>query len=234
MQLYKSFLNFLVFTCFLSLIPFGVSAQYDTTSASKEDTRIVNFIEFSVDALNPVYDFGDQLDKNLVGFSINYLRQRKKTRLDYFGVSLSYAHIGSLTASFIDFEDRTSTEMLNMKFLYRYFPSFYFWRIEPFIELGFGPQLIYTLTTTTSFLDDASSLNFENSDFGLAYHAGIGMTAYLVGQVFLHVKFNLNGATSMTYYVPQEYIAGLPIENFNPETSSINYLAWQFGLTVSF
>ncbi len=198
------------------------------------DQRLVNFIEFTLDPTIPLYSFKENLNKNLFGISMAYLRQRKPERFDYFGIQFSYAHIGSITESFFDFEDRTSTELMNLKFLYRYFPNFYFWRIEPFVEIGIGPQVIYTVTSTNYFLDDTSSLNFDESDFGLVYGIGLGFTTYLTGQVFLLTKVNFNNGTAMTYYVPQEYDQGLPIDNFDPETSAINYINWQLGLTVSF
>ena len=220
-------LTLLLFTMCFSVVAYG-------QSGSDEDPRLINFFELSVDPVNPIYSFGERLDKNLLGFSLAYLRQRKKTRLDYFGAQLSYTHVGSISASFFDADIRTSTELINLKFLYRYFPDFFFWRIEPFVELGFGPQVIYTLTTNTFFLDDTTTLVFEESDFGLAYHVGVGFTTHIAGQVFFLSKFNFNGGTSMSYSVPGEYDSGLPIDNFFSETSSINYINWQLGLTISF
>ena len=218
--------------CLLCL--FASELQSQEEYISEEEIPLVNFAEFTLDPVVPLYSFGDLVDKNLFGFSLAYLRQRKRNRIDYFGGQLSYAHIGSITQSFIDFEDRTSSEIINLKFLYRYFPNFFFWRVEPFLELGFGPQVIYTFTTTTSFLDDTASLNFESSDFGLAYHACLGFTTHITGQVFFLTKFSFNGGTSMSYYVPGEYVSGLPFDNFFRETSSVNFIQWQLGLTVSF
>lgn len=223
----------LIYICSIVVLSF-TSAYVQAQDEDYSVERPINFVEFSIDPVNPIYSFGDLVDKNLIGFSLAYLRQRNLDRLDYFGVQYSYVHVGSITESFFDFEDRTSTELMNLKFLYRYFPDFFYWRFEPFIEMGFGPQVIYTLTTTTFFTDDAANLSFDKSEFGLGYHIGLGLTTHIAGQVFLLTKFNFNGSTSMTYLVPEEYQSGLPIDNFKSETSPVNYLNWQLGLTVSF
>jgi len=213
---------------------FLVQAQDINSAYNVDTTKLINFAELSLDINNPIYSFGNRLDKTLYGLSVSYLRQRNVTRPDCFGVQFSYAHIGSITQNFFDFEDRTGTNLMSLRFLYRFYPDFYFWRIEPFIETSFGPQLVYTVTTTTSFIDDSASLNFEESDMGISYGVGLGFSTYISGQVFLLTKFSFNGGSSLTYFMPGDYIQGLPFENFYAETSSINYLNLQLGLSVSF
>jgi len=213
---------------------FLVQAQDINSAYNGDTTKLINFAELSLDINNPIYSFGNRLDKTLYGLSVSYLRQRNVRRPDCFGVQFSYAHIGSITQNFFDFEDRTGTNLMSLRFLYRFYPDFYFWRIEPFIETSFGPQLVYTVTTTTSFIDDSASLNFEESDMGISYGVGLGFSTYISGQVFLLTKFSFNGGSSLTYFMPGDYIQGLPFENFYAETSSINYLNLQLGLSVSF
>lgn len=216
------------FTCLM------LKGQEADAVSDESDAKLINFAELSLDINNPIYSFGDRLDKTLYGLSVSYLRQRNVKRLDCFGVQFSYAHIGSITQNFFDFEDRTGTNLMSLRFLYRFYPEFYFWRIEPFVETSFGPQLVYTVTTTTSFIDDSASLNFEESDMGIAYGVGLGFSTYITGQVFLLTKFSFNGGNSLTYFVPGDYVQGLPFENFFAETSSINYFNLQLGLSVSF
>jgi hypothetical protein len=69
---------------------------------------------------------------------------------------------------------------------------------------------------------------------GISYGVGLGFSTYVSGQVFLLTKFSFNGGSSLTYFMPGDYIQGLPFENFYAETSSINYLNLQLGLSVSF
>ena len=215
----------------LSLISFSLNSQEEY---GEESEVRLNYIEFTVNPVYPIQTFKNKIDKNLLGFSISYLKQREASRLDYFGIQFSYTHFGSLTQDFIDFEDRTGTNMMSLNFLYRYFPNFYFWRVEPFLEVGIGPQFIYTLTTTTFFNDDTIDYNHEESDFGLNYFIGAGMTIHITDQVFFLSKLSFNGGTSMTYFLPGEYQFGLPIDNFTPETSSISLLNLQLGLSVIF
>ena len=194
----------------------------------------INFFEFSVDPVFPEYRFGESLGKDLVGISMAYLRQRKLDRMDFFGVKYSYIHLGSITESFVDFEDRTSTELMNLHFVYRFFPDFYFWRIEPFIEASFGPQLVFTGTSTNFFFDDTANYTFDESDFGISYAVGVGFTCHIAGQFFLLSKYSFVGGNAMSYLVPGDYVSGLPIDNFERESSSINYHKLQFGFSISF
>lgn len=199
-----------------------------------EEPAKLNFFEFSVDPILPAYQFSERLGKDLVGVSFAYLRQRKLDRMDFFGVQFSYVHIGSITETFFDFEDRTSTELLNLRFVYRFFPDFYFWRVEPFIEASFGPQLVFTGTSTSYFLDDTANYQFEETDYGISYGAGVGFIFHIAGQFFFLTKYSFMGGNTVNYYVPGEYVSGLPFENFEFESSSINYHNLQFGLTISF
>jgi len=225
----------ILFVVLLSLLSgFNVQAQEANSTYSVDTSKLINFAEISLDVNKPIYSFRDRLDKTLYGLSVSYLRQRKLKRLDCFGVQFSYAHIGSITQNFFDFEDRTGTNMMSLRFLYRFYPEFYFWRIEPFIETSFGPQIVYTVTTTTSFIDDSASLNFEEFDMGISYGVGLGFSTYITSQVFFLTKFSFNGGSSLSYFVPGEYVQGLPFENFFQETSSINFLNLQLGLSVSF
>lgn len=231
-MVYMQIRNKTIVLSFLLGLSFCIHAQTDNEEYVQ--AKMINFFEFSLDPSTPVYSFKDKLDRNMFGFSLAYLRQRKAERYDFFGIELSYAHMGSITADFFEFEDRTGSNLINVQLLYRYYPDFFFWRIEPFIEAKFGPQWMYTQTTTTSFIDDSSNLIFEHSDMGLAYAVGLGFTGHIASQVFLLAKINYNGGTSVTYYVPGEYTSGLPIDNFTPETSPVNYLNWQLGISVSF
>lgn len=231
--------NCTLFACciYMFAVNSDVSAQAneDIVEYSEEiPSRLINFIDFSLDPVYPIYSFGELVDDNLFGLSLSYLRQRKQGRFDYFGVQFSYTHVGSLTRSFLDFEDRTGTNIMSLHFLYRYYPDFFFWRVEPFLEVGFGPQAIYTVTTTTFFLDDSVNLNFEEFDMGISYSVGMGFNFYISGQFFFLSKLGFNGGSAVSYFVPEEYVQGLPFDNFRAETSAINFLRWQLGVAVSF
>jgi hypothetical protein len=109
-----------------------LKAQSDDDSIFTD--KKINYLEFTLNPTYPVYTFKEKLGKNLFGISLAYLRQRKLDRLDYFGFQFSYAQIGSINQLFPQFEDTTVTNMMSFHLMYRYFPDFYFWRIEPFLK----------------------------------------------------------------------------------------------------
>jgi len=150
------------------------------------------------------------------------------------GFQINYAHIGRVSQTYADYEVSTGSNVIGIQGLYRHFLDFYFWKIEPFIEVEFGPQFYYT-QTTTSFFDDSSSddIDFEEFDTGIMYGLGAGFTLHVVGDVFLMSKLSFIGGTSVTYLVDRDGQSGLPIDDFRPETTQTNYLKWRMGITIS-
>ena len=212
------------------------SVSLDAQTETVEDSLFypVRFVDFSVDYVLPLGTFKEALDRNLWGFTFSYLHQRNSKNVDYFGAQFNYAHIGSTTGSFLDLDVKTSTNHFSTLFLYRNYPDFYFWRIEPFLEVALGPQFFYTVTTTTFLPDQTNDLDFNEFDVALAYGLNAGFSMHIYGQVFFLYKMGYYGGTPITYLVDEDVPFSNPIEAFSPETSSTNRLRFNFGVAVSF
>lgn len=223
--------NFII--CISLFCSCSIIAQDQEHEQAPENFK-VSYFDFTINLSSPIGNFGEKLDRNMIGFSAAYLKQRKDNRLDFFGLQLNYMHLGAIDQVFAEFEERTGTNLVNLQAVYRYFPNYFFWRIEPFVEAGLGPQLVYSVTTSTFFDDGSSDLNFEDSDFGLSYYVSIGFTLHIAESVLFVAKTGFNSSTSMTYEVPQEYMGGLPFENFRPETSPLDFIHNQFGISYIF
>lgn len=227
----KICLLFGIFMC--SSVLMSQNAEYIEEEASDEDIRM-SFAEFSIDRIFPIGTFKTNLDRKLTGATFSYLYQLKKDKMDFAGFQINYARIGGISSSFGDFDVLTGSSIVGVQGLFRHFPNFYFWKIEPFIEVEFGPQFFYT-QTTTSFFDEGVSddIDFDEFDTSIMYGIGGGFTLHITGQVFFMSKWSFIGGTSVTYLVDGDNIQPFPLDNFRPETTQTNYLKWRIGLTVS-
>jgi len=210
--------------------------QYEDEDIDAQEVNngILHYFDFTLNPSFPFNTFNEKYIGSPFGFSVAYLKQRKLGRMDFLGAQFSYAHLGSMTTAFNQFDIRTGTNWINLQFMYRHFPDFYFWKIEPFVEASFGPQWMYTLTTSTLYEDGTTDFNMEESDFALTYAIGLGFTFYIANGFTIISKVNLTSSTALTYSIPGENLGGFPIENFETETSSLNYIQLQLGISYVF
>jgi len=192
------------------------------------------FAEFSVDHVVPLNTYKNSLDRNLWGFTFAFLSQRDSENVDYFGLQFNYAHIGDVSGSFFDTDVKTGTNHFSLQFLYRNYPDFYFWKVEPFVEIALGPQGFYTVTTTTFIQDQTNDVQFDEFDMGLSYGLNVGFSLHIYGDVFFLYKMGYHGGTSITYFVDEDVPFVTPIDAFSPRTSSTNRLRFNFGIAASF
>lgn len=212
----------------------GIGSLGEDETYQEVNNEILSYFDFTLNPSFPFNTFNEKYTGNPFGFSAAYLRQNKLGRMTFMGAQFSYAHLGSLTTMFNEFDIRTGTNWMNLQFLYRHFPDFYFWKIEPFFEASFGPQWMYTISTSTLFEDGTTNYDIEESDFALTYAIGFGFTLYIADGFTFLTKANLTSSTALTYFVPGEDLGGFPFDNFNVETSSLNYLQLQFGISYVF
>jgi len=211
-----------------------ITAYSQSEEFSDEDEAQVSFVDISIDRVYPQNTFKDGLNKNLWGFSLAVLGQRKSKNVDYFGLKFDYAHLGSNTANFALVDERTGSNHFSIQFLYRLYPNFYIGRIEPYFEASLGPQFFYTVTTLTFLDDNTSDVDFDEFDWGLSYGLSFGVSVHVYGQVFIYYKVGYFSGTSITYLIETENTSTIPIENFSPRTSQTNNVRMQFGVAVSF
>jgi len=203
------------------------------------DTQ-VGLMEFSFDFVNPTGNFKDYLNKDLGGFSFSIMGQTRSKNYSFFGMHLSRYSLGTLSADINDggfsYNDRSSTKLWTFQGIFRQYTPFYFKIVEPFVELGLGPQFIYTGTTTTFFDEDSTTeFNFDETGLGMSYSISVGFNCKIVDQVFASVKFGFYGGTSTAYLVPQESVTTeFPINSFSLRSSQLNYLKVQIGAAYAF
>lgn len=231
----------LVLMIFLSLvISVGFSQEAET-----EDEEVLNddvtMFEFSIDRLFLLDNFKNNVGKNLIGLSCSILNQREAEGYSFFGVNVNFSHIGSesgdvLIGGISSFNDNTSSNFTSVLFVYRHYLPFYYKILEPYFEVGVGPQYFFTTTTTTYFdTESASEINFEESDFGLAYGMNLGLTIKIVNRLFALVKVGYYGGTATSYLTPDDTdLANYPVDRFDQRTSQTNFLKIQFGAAYSF
>jgi len=216
-----------------------LQSQSTDTDTSYLETG-TNLMEITFNLNKPVGTFNNAVDKLLYGATVAFYAQRDAERYSFYGVDITYAHLGSLTntitSTFDPFEDRTATNFISTQFVYRYYTSFYLASLEPFVEARLGPHIFYTSTSTT-FLDgsDETDFVFEETDFGLSYSVAVGASIDFGSSFLGLVKLGYSGGTATTYMTPSEsIIQEYPIDNFSKVSSALNYLTANFGIAFSF
>ncbi len=216
-----------------------LQSQSEESDTSYVDVR-ARLLEFTFNINSPIGTFNNNIGKTLYGASGTYLFQRDSERYSFYGIDLTYAHLGSLSNTISStgdpFEDRTGTNYISAQFVYRYYTSFHTPNIEPFIDAKLGAHLIYTASSIT-FLDGTGGTDFlfEETDFGLAYSVEAGTNFNLGKSLFATIKFGYTGGTATSYSIPADAILlEFPIDNFTKYTSAISFLTTKIGLAFSF
>ncbi|MDA8692980.1 hypothetical protein N9L92_02880 [Saprospiraceae bacterium] len=213
---------------------YSQDARKELSESSDDELRKLRFVEVSVDRIFPIQTFRRNVNKNLWNGKLGYLVQLKKEKLDFIGLQLNFSQIDQSSELFFDSEISTVSNFVGLFAMFRHFPDLYFWRIEPFAEVTFGPQFFYTQTTTSFFdVSISNDVRFNEFDTSIAYGVGAGMMLHLTGQIFFTAQANYFGGTSATYFVEGVDLGGFPFDNFNSETSQTSYIKLQFGISVS-
>ena len=218
------------------LVHQGMSQDIDSVEESSIKAKI---FELTFDPVVPVYTFGRDLDQTLYGLTAAYYWERKNQDYSFWGVQANWAHIDSDRNTYYrgaeEVEDITSSNFFGIQAMLRYYPDFFFWRIEPFAEVSFGTNFFTTTTTRYYFdEDDSSDFDFNEFDFGLSYGLGIGFTTQIVQQFFLVTKCSFYGGNAVTYQFKDGIDEVVPLDNFQTETSQTNYLRFQIGVSFTF
>ena len=222
MRMYLFVFGLLLFSSFLH----GQSTESDSLGG---EPRVI--VDAHYNRIFPIQTFGDNLDRNLNGFSVSGLWQMSKKELNYLGVKFMYAHIGNRSNIVGDSDIRTGSNFVNLQVNFRRFTDFYFWRVEPFFDVSFGPQLFYTQTTTVFLFDDSTSLDFDSTDLNISYGVGVGMMIHVADGFFITPKIEYNGGTAATYMVDSLDGFQFPLDNFTTQTTQTT--AFNFGIGVS-
>jgi len=214
--------------------------EVQTVEAEQEIIEDVSFVELTFDYLMTTSSFKNNIEKDLYGFTFSYLNQIKSKSYSFFGLQLSRYGLGGRSGTVADrgftFTDDTQTVYYTLHLLYRYYLPFYYKTVEPYLELGAGPQTIYTRTSTT-FLDEGSTseLSFEETSWGFSYGLSVGFTVKFYEQFFAIIKAGYFSSNANTYLVHREELDFvLPADNFDLRNSQLSYFKFQLGAAYSF
>ena len=162
-----------------------------------EEEYSTKFVDAYFFTMFPINTFGDLMNRNLYGFSASYLVERKNSDYNFWGFEIGYNHIGSSQGVFVgsglngpfDIEEITSSNLWSVHFLYRIYPDFFFWRIEPFAEAALGTNMFITSTATTFFDNPSySEFDFDAFNMGLSYGFNVGLHPVDRQTVFIYFK----------------------------------------------
>ena len=233
-----------LFIVFLLTVSHQIWSQTSQGSIEEEEVTYrddnVQILELTFDFQLPFGDYNRALNRNLTGFTGTYLTQSNSKQYSHLGLLFSFFRLGDLTNTIISgadqFTDTTTSSALMARFVYRHYAPFYLPKIEPFLEASVGPHLYYT-STNTIFLDEqgGSSLNFDESDFGLSYGILIGSTIHLIDDILAVVKFGFHGGTATSFLVPSEELeTTFPFDSFQNQVEQLGYFSINFGLAYTF
>jgi hypothetical protein len=226
-----------------------LNGQVESSQAGYSDTVMegktsrAKFADICFNALYPINTFGDILQRNLYGFSVAYHVERKNSDYHFWGFQVSYNHLGSDSNTFLgsgpngvfDIDEYTSTNLWSVHMLYRIYPDFYFWRIEPFFEGALGTNMFITSTNSTFYdVNPSTQFNFNEFNMGLSYGLNVGFTLHIAADFLFISKFGYYSGNNTTYLVDGDNGSAVPLGNFNAETSQTNSLQLKLGLCYSF
>lgn len=234
----------LLIVLLLVVISTAVSQSRQNSEADSEEVLYqddnIQILEVTYDIQLPFGDYSRALNRNLNGFTGTYFTQSRSKQYSHLGIQFSIFRIGDLTNTIISgpdqFTDTTTSTALMARFIYRKYAPFYLPKLEPFLEASVGPHLYYT-STNTIFLDaqGGSSLNFDESDFGLSYGILLGTTIHIVDSILGVVKFGFHGGTATSFLVPSEELqTTFPFDSFQNEVEQLGYFSINFGLAYTF
>ena|GEM_PF-2704717 len=217
----------------------GQSAE--PSKATAPDTiDSVRLLELTAELNFPNLGFGRAVNINTVGFSGTFLTRAKSKSYALAGLDVNYFSLGSLSNTILSqgaqFTDFTRSNYISARFLYRVYAPFFTSRIEPFIEAGLGPQIFYTMTTTT-FLDEQGSSNIivDESALGLTYGLAVGATVAVQDQFFAIIKLGLRGGTATNFLHPRDSLSSeYPIDNFDLSNDALSLIHISLGISYSF
>lgn len=224
---------------FILSLAFVATAQESSDEEYFEDDS-ADMLEVTIDYLSPYGSLRGSIDRSDLGFSFAFFKQTKSESFSHLGLQVSFFRIGSLSnvisSGGDSFTDVTNSNALTLRFMYRIYAPFYKGRLEPFLETGIGPHMLYT-TTSTTFFDEQSSTDFtfEEADFGLSYNISAGTSFLVSGQFLIVAKVGLNGGTATSYLVANNGLQStFPIDSFRRSTDRINYFTISLGGIYSF
>jgi hypothetical protein len=200
---------------------------------------------FDLDLAVPVLLTREQMSKNAWGINTQMLFQLDRSRPVFMGIGISGGQYDRESEEFTDFteieenlfRERTNAYLVHFDFKVRYFPGWNFSVFEPFIDISAGPRWSGATTGVYNLdYDENISFRFEESDWGLGYHLGLGSLISLgkeVRDVFGHFSVGYTGGQNSFLYLVKEDAANFDftIDRFDRKSVPYNFLKLRLGIT---
>lgn len=228
----------LTILAFLMMIPVGVSAQEQDAPLGK-----FSMIEVQLSIADPQGLLGVNMGSVLPGFRVTFLTQYKEESPHFAGVTYSYLHHESqlyrytavVGGDLVDFDQRTSSNVMDLAGLYRFFIPRRIGPVTPFVDVSAGLRFLYTFTSDNP-LDGGSGGDFGFDVFRVSPLLGVGMGL----QVPVAPDFYINVKASYALTLSTSYWSGIDVDAvaignsrdaFVQRSSPSNMAIYELGVT---
>ena len=185
--------------------------------------------------------YGEQYGSPL-GFSFNLTWQGGAASPVFWGVGFRYGHHQSFSRMFyqvIDgetyaFEERSSSNFMDLEARMRVFLPFKFLWCEPYVDLGLGAKGHYAYTSTTSDEIDESDFEINKLTLGPLAAVGLGLAIPLKEEYYINLKGNYTATLSQTYFGINQSVStpSRSIDAFALKNGTTNLLTLEIGLLL--
>lgn len=231
----------------------AIQAQTDTAYVYEEDY----YEEEEASSLANIFDinllvgqgqglFDTYLDGPKYGLSATMFWQKGEGEPSFFGVRWQYQHIRSFSHKYsdgsqgypIEFDSRTSSNMMALAGVYRFFLPWRVWRIEPYLEASAGVRGLYTFTSTVAVDDEDAGGDFGYEKFAVSplFGAGLGLMAPIAADYYITARVSYEGGLSTTFWAPRPLPARVTssYDAFVERTAPPNLLQYEVGMAYLF
>lgn len=185
---------------------------------------------------------GENLDQVLPGVSVSVLWQLQKEMPSFLGFKWDYLHHASYIYEFaafigpdlVDFDSRTSSNMMDLLADYRFFMPKRILGMDFYFDIQAGAKFLYTFTNTVA-VDGGEGGDFSIDRFSVTptYGGGMGLLIPIKGQYFINARTTFLNSLSAGYWAldPDPGIIADSRNAFLPRKSPVNVVQYELGVT---
>ena len=147
----------------------------------------------------------------------------------FLGFDIEYDNLYNESAVINGLEEVINSGYLSINFNWRIFPNVKLWKIEPYFEAYLGPNFIFTSTNLLDENGDSIEFNFNETNFGLEYGIGAGITIPFGDNWYFDAQFSRTQTSIARYLI-------LPDANssFREVNSANDHNKLKIGVVYSF
>ena len=230
----------LIFLQLLILNQSAVAQDEDYSEEEYTESYAAWMFEASYTLFDPINTFGRAVEGAKSGFNISVLKQAKPGSDMFFGLSGYYTQLGNdvqenVTSQGEAVDDIASSNVLGFDFTLRYYPDLVFGIVEPFVEAHLGTRFYYTITKSYfPVFDETIDYRANETNSSLAYGFGLGTHVVIDESWALNFKCSYQLANIARYYVKNGENNVDPLENFDLEFSSTDWIRYDIGVSFIF